>query len=106
MSNEPLQINLKEEFSANPIEYDAFVALILGAMMSDSEEKIKFYRKTIVETFRERGINLEQVVSVDNQIFMTANAKGTQIYAYLCDKPKTYDGKPAIARNFEVRKKP
>lgn len=83
--------------------YQNVVDLVQRAMMDKLEEVRNFSRMTLIGTFQECGINFQKVLSLDNQIFLIANDGDTAINVYVCDKPKLYNGEPAVARGFELR---
>lgn len=99
-----VSIDLKEQMKENPREYGAVVKLIFQAVLDNSEEVRREARKTLISTFQEEGMQLQQMLNVDNGIVMTASYQGQQVSAYLCDQPKEYQGRPPVFRGFEVRK--
>ncbi len=99
-----LDIDLKEHMKETPKEYDAIVKLIFQAVLDNSEDVRREARKTLISNFTEEGMQLQQMLSVDNGIVMTASYQGQQISAYICNLPEEYQGRPPTVRGFEVRR--
>lgn len=100
-NRQPIEINLKEKVK-EPATYKMLCDFMTTALLDESEDRRRAVAKTLVGILGQQEIWIKRGDSVDNQFFLIGEYLDVPVNIYVCDKPKEYFGKPAVAKNFDI----
>ena len=84
--------------------YGVILDCAFVALFHESDHRRNAAAKTLVDIFGKENIEVTQIYSGDNQVFLRATHCEKELVFYLCEKPKNYHGKQIVPRIVDLRK--